>query len=145
MPNDIFRNRCSAERHFPESSFSRTSFLRIVVQPNVVFPKHHLPERHFAGISRSKTSFHRTLNRPPAYTFVQCACRITYHSPETVSPNDQSPENLLERQIPQMTNPSNKKSSYSENIIRFFCLKIFITSIAAAEIKISRISKFLMK
>ena len=50
MPNDIFTDGCSAERHFPESSFSRTSFLRILVQPNVIFPKHHLPESYFAEI-----------------------------------------------------------------------------------------------
>ena len=70
MSNDIFPNRCLAERHFPESSFSWTSFLRIVVQPNVIFPKHHLPKRRFAEIVWSKMSFHRTLNRPPAYVLV---------------------------------------------------------------------------
>ena len=51
MLNDMFPNRCSAERHYPESSFSRTYLLRIVVQPNVVFPKHHLP-KHSIGCPR---------------------------------------------------------------------------------------------
>ena len=75
MSNDIFPIRWLAERHFSEASFSRTSFLRIVVQPNIIFPKHHLPERRFAEIVWSKISFRQTLNKPPAYTFVHCACR----------------------------------------------------------------------
>ena len=50
MPNDIFPNRCSAERYFPESSKSRISLVRIAVQPNVIFPKYNLPERHFLEI-----------------------------------------------------------------------------------------------
>ena len=68
----------NAERRFSESLFSRTSYLQTVVQPNVVFPEHHLPEHHFAEIVWNKTSFHRTLNRPPAYNFVQCACRCNW-------------------------------------------------------------------
>ena len=61
MPNDIFRNRCSAELYFSESSYSRTPLSRIVVQLNDIFPEYHLPERHSPGIVYSGTSFHRTL------------------------------------------------------------------------------------
>ena len=55
---NIFPNHCSAERYFPELSYSRTSFSRTVVQPNsiflkyiifpnVIFPKLYGAERHF--------------------------------------------------------------------------------------------------
>ena len=65
----------NAERHVSESFFSRTSFSGIVVQPNVIFPNHLSAERHFHETSFARTSLCRTVNRPPAYTFVQYACR----------------------------------------------------------------------
>ena len=64
-----------AERHFSESLFSRTSFSRIVVQPKVIFTNRRSAERRFPETSFAGTSFGRTLNRPPAYIFVQCACQ----------------------------------------------------------------------
>ena len=65
----------NAERHFSELLFSRTSFSRLVVQLKVIFTNRHSAERRFPETSFARTSFCRTLNRPPAYTFVQCACR----------------------------------------------------------------------
>ena len=62
--------------HFSESLFSRTPFSRIVVQPNVIFTNRRLAERPFPETPFARTSFGRTLNRPPAYTFVQYSyCR----------------------------------------------------------------------
>ena len=58
LPKVIFPNR-SAESNFYESSFSRTSFLRIVVQPNVIFRNRRSAERRFPETSVARTSFCR--------------------------------------------------------------------------------------
>ena len=58
MPNDIFLNRCSAERYFPKSSYSRTSFSRICVQPSVI------------SFSRNVTSANRCFVETPYYRIV---------------------------------------------------------------------------
>ena len=50
-------------------------FSRIVVQSNVIFMNRRSAERRFPETSFARMPFCRTLNTPPAYTFVQCACR----------------------------------------------------------------------
>ena len=80
------QNVISSNRRFAEMQFRR-----IVILPKqkiaeshlteslhgriVEFEKIHNAERRFPETSFARTSFCRTLNRPPAYTFVQYACR----------------------------------------------------------------------
>ena len=76
LPETSFRGIVVLPKcNFSESLFSRTSFPRIVVEPNVIFTNRRSAERRFPKTSFTQTSFCRTLNRPPVYTFVQCACR----------------------------------------------------------------------
>ena len=54
--NIILPNRRLAERHFPKSSFSQTSYFsessfnRNAIQLNVIFPKWHWAECHFTEV-----------------------------------------------------------------------------------------------
>ena len=48
----------NAERHFSASLFSRTSFLRIVVQPNVIFKNRRSAERRFPETSFARMFEH---------------------------------------------------------------------------------------
>ena len=87
MPNDIFLNRCSAERYFPESSYSRTSFSRICVQPSIIFPKYWLGEKvisffRFKELETKRNYFFRN-----PILFARTSFSRNCMDPNVISPN----------------------------------------------------------
>ena len=59
MSNVILSNQYLAECHFPDKSFSRKSFFKILIYPIVFFSNRRLAERHFPESSFSRISFSR--------------------------------------------------------------------------------------